>query len=118
RRYANVYTETSMRLSGLGEPGQWTPAEAVTWFRLIGIDRILFGTKWPLFDPRREIDAIRSLPLTPEERAKILGDNARRVLQIYRSGSEAPSRLADLGRSSHDVSNPRSSPVGAVGGIL
>jgi predicted TIM-barrel fold metal-dependent hydrolase len=82
RRYANVYTETSMRLSGLGEPGKWTPAEAVTWFRLIGIDRIFFGTKWPLFDPRRDLDAIRTLPLTPAERAKILGENARRVLQI------------------------------------
>lgn len=82
RRYANVYTETSMRLNGLGEPGQWTAAEAVTWFRLIGVDRILLGTKWPLFDPRRVIAAIRTLPLTPEERAKILGENARRVLQI------------------------------------
>jgi predicted TIM-barrel fold metal-dependent hydrolase len=82
RRYANVYTETSTRLSGLDEPGGWTSAEAVTWFRLIGIDRLLFGTKWPLFDPQREIDAIRMLPLTPEEKRKILGENARRVLQL------------------------------------
>jgi predicted TIM-barrel fold metal-dependent hydrolase len=82
RRYANVYTETSMRLNGLGEPGQWTAAEAVTWFRLIGIDRILFGTKWPLFDPQQAIGAIRRLPLTSEEKRKILGENARRVLQL------------------------------------
>jgi predicted TIM-barrel fold metal-dependent hydrolase len=82
RRYPNVYTETSMRLSGLGEPGWWTAAEAVTWFRLIGVDRILFGTKWPLFDPRQELEAIHKLPLTPEERCKILGANARRVLQL------------------------------------
>jgi predicted TIM-barrel fold metal-dependent hydrolase len=82
RRYANVYTETSMRLSSLDEPGKWTAAEAVTWFRLIGIDRVLFGTKWPLYDPQREIDAIRLLPLTPEEKRKVLGENARRVLQL------------------------------------
>jgi predicted TIM-barrel fold metal-dependent hydrolase len=82
RRYANVYTETSMRLSGLGEPGKWTAAEAVTWFRLIGIDRILFGSKWPLFDPQQAIGAIRMLPLTSEEKRKILGENARRVLQL------------------------------------
>jgi predicted TIM-barrel fold metal-dependent hydrolase len=82
RRYPNVYTETSMRLSGLDEAGKWTPAEAVTWFRLIGIDRILMGTKWPLFDPQQDIDTVRKLPLTPEEKRKILGENAKRVLQL------------------------------------
>jgi len=82
RRYPNVYTETSMRLSGLDEAGKWTPAEAVTWFRLIGIDRILFGTKWPLFDPQQDIDTVRKLPLTAEEKRKILGENAKRALQL------------------------------------
>jgi len=82
RRYPNVYTETSMRLSGLNEAGKWTPAEAVTWFRLIGIDRILLGTKWPLFDSQQDIDTVRKLPLTPEEKRKILGENAKRVLQL------------------------------------
>lgn len=81
RRYRNVYTETSMRLSGPDETGKWTPAEAVTWFRLIGIDRILLGTKWPLFDPRQVIETVRKLPLTPEEKRKILGENAKRVLE-------------------------------------
>ena len=71
-----------MRLSGLDEVGKWTPAEAVTWFRLIGIDRILFGTKWPLFDPQQDIDTVRKLPLTPEEKGKILGENAKRALQL------------------------------------
>ena len=82
RRYPNVYTETSMRLSGLDEAGKWTPAEAVTWFRLIGIDRILLGTKWPLFDSQQDIGTVRKLPLTPEEKRKILGENAKRVLQL------------------------------------
>jgi predicted TIM-barrel fold metal-dependent hydrolase len=82
RRYPNVYTETSMRLSGLDEAGKWTPAEAVTWFRLIGIDRILLGTKWPLFDSQQDIDTVRKLPLTSEEKRKILGENAKRVLQL------------------------------------
>jgi hypothetical protein len=82
RRYPNVYTETSMRLSGLNKAGRWTPAEAVTWFRLIGIDRILLGTKWPLFDSQQDIDTVRKLPLTLEEKRKILGENAKRVLQL------------------------------------
>jgi predicted TIM-barrel fold metal-dependent hydrolase len=82
RRYPNVYTETSMRLSGLDEAGKWTLAEAVTWFRLIGIDRILLGTKWPLFDSQQDIDTVRKLPLTPEEKRKVLGENAKRVLQL------------------------------------
>jgi uncharacterized protein len=81
RRYRNVYTETSTRLSDLDETGKWTPAEAVTWFRLIGIDRILLGTKWPLFDPRQVLETVRKLPLTSEEKRKILGENAKRVLE-------------------------------------
>jgi predicted TIM-barrel fold metal-dependent hydrolase len=82
RRYPNVYAETSMRLSGLDEAGKWTPAEAVTWFRLIGIDRILLGTKWPLYDPRQVIETVHKLPLTLQEKRKILGENAKRVLQL------------------------------------
>ena len=82
RRFPNVYTETSMRLSGLDGAGKWTLAEAVTWFRLIGIDRILLGTKWPLFDSQQDIDTVRKLPLTVEEKRKILGENAKRVLQL------------------------------------
>lgn len=82
RRHPNVYTDTSLRLSHLGDPGKWTPAEAVTWLRLIGVDRILFGTKWPLCDPRQEIATIRDLPLTEEEQRKILGENAKRALRL------------------------------------
>jgi predicted TIM-barrel fold metal-dependent hydrolase len=82
RRYPNVFTETSMRLNSLDEAGKWTPAEAVTWFRLIGIDRILFGSKWPLFDSQQDIDTVHRLPLTPEEKRKILGENAKRALRL------------------------------------
>lgn len=82
RRYTNVYTETSMRLSGLDEAGKWTPAEAVTWFRLIGIDRILLGTKWPLYNSQHDINTLRKLPLTAEEKRKILGENAKRMLEL------------------------------------
>lgn len=82
RRHPRVYTDTSVRLSLIGKPGKWTPAEAVTWLRLIGVDRILFGTKWPLFDPTQEIATVRNLPLSQEEQAKILGVNARRALRL------------------------------------
>jgi predicted TIM-barrel fold metal-dependent hydrolase len=46
------------------------------------VERILFGTKWPLFDPREAIELVQKLPLTTEERCKILGENARRVLRL------------------------------------
>jgi len=82
RRYPNVYTDTSMRLSRLGEPRNWTPAEAVTWLRLIGVDRVLFGTKWPLFDPKQALATLRNLQLPEEEKRKILGENAKRALRL------------------------------------
>jgi predicted TIM-barrel fold metal-dependent hydrolase len=44
-------------------------------------DKIVFGTDWPgLRSIKSNIEAIRSLPITEETKAKILGDNAARLL--------------------------------------
>ena len=48
--------------------------------RLFGADRILFGTDSPWSERKKEVEAIRSLPLTDLEKRKILGDNAEKLL--------------------------------------
>lgn len=47
----------------------------------LGCDRVLFGSEHPLQDPRVELTKVDVLPLSPVQRAAVLGGNARRLLQ-------------------------------------
>ena len=65
-----------------GDP-QWLSDEAfVNLVRTFGAERILFGTDSPWADPQTELRHIRALPLSDEEKAAILGGNAKRLLRI------------------------------------
>ena len=46
-----------------------------------GADRILFGTDFPLWNPKTEVDSFRKLPLSAEEFDKIAYKNALRILK-------------------------------------
>jgi predicted TIM-barrel fold metal-dependent hydrolase len=78
RRHANVYLEVS------GLPAQ----NLLTYFpRLEELaDKVVYGSDWP-GNPylRRNIEAIRRLPLRDETKAKILGGTAARLLGLDRS---------------------------------
>ena len=87
--YPNLFADTSMRLDGLGQPGEWTPDEAVQWFRRIGIERVLYGTNYPMADPVEYVRILQSLPLTEEERRRIGWENAQGILDRSRKRREA-----------------------------
>ena len=46
-----------------------------------GADRILFGTDFPLWSPKTEVEAFQRLPLSAEDFDKIAYKNARRILR-------------------------------------
>lgn len=49
----------------------------------LGVDRILFAVDWPFVDDSTPATAwMAGVPLSPEDRAKILSGNARRLLRI------------------------------------
>ena len=50
---------------------------------LIGPERILFGSDYPLLSPKTQIDAIERAPLTADERRGVLGDNAALLLRLH-----------------------------------
>ncbi len=47
-----------------------------------GTDRVLFGTDYPMWNPKTEIDYFYSLGLSKEDNKKILHDNAVRVFNL------------------------------------
>ncbi|PKL41311.1 MAG: amidohydrolase [Spirochaetae bacterium HGW-Spirochaetae-1] len=49
---------------------------------IAGADKILFGTDYPLLKAGRYLDPIRETVPAEEDRNKILGDNARRILML------------------------------------
>jgi predicted TIM-barrel fold metal-dependent hydrolase len=60
------------------------PARVLEWFPRLEevVDRVLFGTDWPspgVPDIRRNLDAVRALPLPPDAIEKVVSGNALRV---------------------------------------
>ena len=49
---------------------------------IVGPGKILFGSDYPLLPPKRIVDQLESIELSPRDRAKILGGNAQKLLQI------------------------------------
>jgi predicted TIM-barrel fold metal-dependent hydrolase len=48
--------------------------------RIVGSDKILFGTDYPLMHQSRVIEQVQSSRVSEEDRAKIMGTNAQRLL--------------------------------------
>ena len=58
------------------------PERAVALLRHFGTGRIMFGTDFPLWDPKTELARFLALPLTGAEQRAILFENAARFLQL------------------------------------
>ena len=54
----------------------------VELIRLYGADRLMFGSDFPMWDPVKEYEHFMELPLTDEERKKILWKNAAAVFDV------------------------------------
>ncbi len=51
------------------------PDRALRIIRAFGAERVMFGTDYPMWSPRPELDYLNALPLTDEERERILWKN-------------------------------------------
>lgn len=72
----NLYLDTSYAV------GVMPDEQYLRIVRKHGVDKILFGTDSPWRDQKKEIEAIKKLPLTEEEKSRILGENAFKLLDL------------------------------------
>lgn len=70
--FDNVYLETSL-----------APILALKLaIDQLGVEKLLFGTEFPLSDPLIEYEKIRRLPISEKEKKMILGENMARLLRF------------------------------------
>ena len=72
----NVFFDTA------ASPLLYNPEIYQQVIQLVGADKILFGSDYPLLRQRRMLDEIRALDLPEETKDLILGGNARKLLNI------------------------------------
>lgn len=72
----NVYVDTSSSLAFL------EPAEAARLIHRYGVERVVFGSDYPLWSARDELERLARLPLNQAERERILWHNAAQLLGL------------------------------------
>ncbi len=87
--HRNLYVDSSSSIAAAGKHHGLVPEivyldhdHATRLICAWGIDKVLFGTDYPMWSPHADIDAFFDLDLTDAERRAILSENARRVFRI------------------------------------
>ena len=73
---SNFYVDCSSSFYALSDE------KIVEIIRRYGADRVLFGSDYPMWNPETEVQRLRSLPLTDEEKEKIFSLNAKKIYGI------------------------------------
>jgi predicted TIM-barrel fold metal-dependent hydrolase len=80
RRYRNIYVDISLQ-------GGHSFATAC---REVGADRLLFGTDSPYANPGTMKRMVEESPLSPADKAMILGENMARLLDLNVAAEARP----------------------------
>ncbi len=72
--FENIYVDCSSSMQYL------TDGQTVEIMKRYGMEKVLYGTDYPMWAPAKEIKHFMALPLTDGERRAILSENALRLL--------------------------------------
>lgn len=61
---------------------KWPAERATEAIHRFGVENVLFGTDYPMWKPREELERFMQLRLSDAEREDILWNNAQRILQL------------------------------------
>jgi predicted TIM-barrel fold metal-dependent hydrolase len=80
--YPNVYFDSCLVITGTWNPVPLSDGEIVSLLRMVGLDRVMFASDWPLCVPLKERERAESLPLSDTERRLLFHENAQRILRL------------------------------------
>ena len=72
----NLYYDCSSSFPWIGPEG------VQHCIQKLGTDRVMFGTDYPMWEPKQELESFFAMGLAEEERTAILSENAKRIFQI------------------------------------
>lgn len=75
-RFENLYVDISSTMFAM------PPEKCVELIRAYGADRVLFGSDFPMWRPKEELDRFLALPLTEKEQKLILYSNAAKLFGL------------------------------------
>ncbi|SHF54647.1 hypothetical protein SAMN02746089_02138 [Caldanaerobius fijiensis DSM 17918] len=79
----NIYIDTSSSLWRLDTK------KAVTLIKKHGVEKVLFGTDYPITSHKSELERFMKLKLSTEEKEKILWENGRKLLKLQSTFEQA-----------------------------
>lgn len=74
--FENLYVDLSSSLYAL------SAEEALTLIHAYGADKVLWGTDYPMWESKSEMEYFNKIDLTDKERSKILYENAAKILKL------------------------------------
>lgn len=81
--HPDVAFDLSEIIAWVGAPHAPTSADLVRLIRDIGVERVLFGSDFPWYDPGEMVRAVHALPgLSAAESAAVLGENAAKIMSL------------------------------------
>ncbi len=82
RKYPNLFFDTAACFQGPGADPEREGFMLGEMIGKIGASRVLFGSDWPWFDPVKDIALIGKMALKEDEKALVLGLNAKRIFRL------------------------------------
>ncbi len=86
--FENLYVDSSSSFAtiekqiALGKIPYLSEKKAVEVIRRYGVDKVLFGTDYPMWSPHAELDFFFSLGFSEEDSRKMLSENAKKVFSV------------------------------------
>ncbi|MBI5679902.1 MAG: amidohydrolase [Methanobacterium sp.] len=81
-KFPQVMFDTAISISYINSPTTLDDEEAKDLIRTIGSDRILFGSDYPWINPAKDIERIRGLDISDDDKKFILGENAAKLFHL------------------------------------
>lgn len=82
QKIANIFFDTSGCFFGFGPPTGEGINKVYSVIKKIGVDRVVFGSDWPWFDPAKDIAILKNMEFAPAEKRMIFGENAKRIYNL------------------------------------